>query len=69
MRPAGQYAMCYVQGEYTDYTIPFNKILSLLDKNNLKMITDGYVDFPYNELVSDRSDNFITRVMVGVTKK
>lgn len=64
-RPAGKYVICYFYGG-TEYLNIFHRTFAYLKENQLRAVSDIYVDVILNGLSAQKFDDFLLKLLVQV---
>ncbi len=66
--PKGKYVVSYAYGDYGDIKDIYNKILSYINEQNLKIAGNAYEEYLIDELAESHSDRFVMKIMVETTE-
>ncbi len=65
-KPEGQYAIIYGKCAYGESDHLYEKLISFIDENNLKVCGDAYEEYPLNELSIINEDEYCVKIEIQV---
>lgn len=66
IKPAGTYAVAYLKGDYYDSKKTYETLFDWIDKNKKKTGKYSYKEAIIDELASDSSDGYLTKISIPV---
>lgn len=66
--PKGKYAVGYVQGDCEKTDDVYNRLVSFIKDNGLRIVGNAYEEYLLDELVESRRNNFLMKVLIQVAE-
>lgn len=65
-KPEGKYAVFYGRCAYGESDYLYEKLYKFIDKNNLRMSSDAYEEYPLNELSTKDENQYCVKIEIMV---
>lgn len=65
-KPKGKYAVFYGRCAYGESDYLYEKLYKFIDKNNLRMCSDAYEEYPLNELSTKDENQYCVKIEIMV---
>ena len=65
-KPAGNYAVAYLKGDYYDSEYTYKRLFEWIDQNHFKTGEYSYKEAVIDELTTASSDEYLTKISVQI---